>query len=232
MTRFLNDVNVDENGLSADSLRGSTQHIAVHLVGGEQRDPNNTNNILTRGPLSLAERESLRQMGTFVDENGNGIDDRDEVLGLAPPGFFIPNMTTAPLATGQPTGYWGQRGGEWVWFGERPPSSAATPSAGQGGGHLVDQDPARAFEAYRAQQTVQSSPPPPPDIAEHVARNTKPLLPPADAYAPPELLASAPEPGVPDPPPPYSGRPDPTPPSDSPAPPPPAPAGKDADHDD
>lgn len=224
MSRYLNDRLVDDNGLSSDSMRGSAQHIAVHLVGGTNRDPNNTNNVLTRDPLSAAEREVLRQNGTFVDENGNGIDDREEIAAMAPPGFFLPQVQTSPMFNGQPNGYWAQRGSEWVWFGERPPSMAATPSAGQGGGHAADQDPARAFAAHQA-QTQAPRPAPTSDIAEHVVKHTPGFLPPHDAYAPPELLASAPEPGanLPPPisygtttphvdadvpPPPFAGRPD------------------------
>lgn len=65
----------DDNGLSEDSLRGSTQHIALHLIeapteGSQVQYGQGTGRPLTRDPLSEHELSALRSVGVLVDEKG------------------------------------------------------------------------------------------------------------------------------------------------------------------
>lgn len=60
----------DANGLSSDSLRGSTQHIRPDLIGATGRVSPDTGQPLTRDPLSASEILALRGVGLLVDENG------------------------------------------------------------------------------------------------------------------------------------------------------------------
>lgn len=60
----------DEYGLSSDSLRGSHQFVAPHLVDAEDsRDPM-TGRPNPRAKLSANERLALRNTGMLVDEDG------------------------------------------------------------------------------------------------------------------------------------------------------------------
>jgi len=79
----------DEYGLSSDSLRGSHQYIAPHLVDAEDsRDPM-TGRPNPRAKLSANERLALRNTGMLVDENG--YEQEPE-----------PIVPTAPVPTVQP----------------------------------------------------------------------------------------------------------------------------------
>lgn len=79
----------DEYGLSSDSLRGSHQYVAPHLVDAQDsRDPM-TGRPNPRAKLSANERLALRNTGMLVDEDG--YEQEPE-----------PIVPTAPVPTVQP----------------------------------------------------------------------------------------------------------------------------------
>lgn len=116
----------DEYGLSADSLRGSVEHIKHALVSDTPKGKDALGNDMIRDPLTPSEIEALRQRGVFLESDGTPITDWETIEKIAPPNYLVAgNMQGAfmgPSTVGNaPTGGWVVRNGEWMYIGDTPP---------------------------------------------------------------------------------------------------------------